>query len=138
MLAEAGLGLLSAVIALRTLPFRYTARLAGLSPGAEASAASLGQLERAERVGWAVRRVAGRTPWMGTCLVQAVAGAVLLRRRRIPANVSFGVARDGAASDGWTAHAWLSCAGRVLIGDGPQRARCAVVGVYSSRPDRQP
>jgi hypothetical protein len=74
---------------------------------------------------------------MGTCLMQAVAGAVLLRRRRIPAHVHLGVARDRVAAGEWTAHAWLSCAGRVLTGDGPQRERCAVVGVYSIRPGQQ-
>ena len=62
--------------------------------------------------------------------MQAVAGAALLRRRRIPAHVHFGVAKDPTKPDGLAAHAWLSCAGRVLLGDGAQRERFAVVGVY--------
>jgi hypothetical protein len=88
------------------------------------------QLACAQRVGWAVRAVAGRTPWTSTCLMQAVAGAALLRRRRIPAQVHFGVAKDPAQPDGLSAHAWLTCGGRVLTGDGPQRERFAAVGVY--------
>jgi hypothetical protein len=67
VLAEAGLGLLSAVIAARTLPFRHTARLVGLREGATVPDASGQQLERAERVGWAVGAAAsapdpGRAP----------------------------------------------------------------------------
>jgi hypothetical protein len=114
----------------RTLPFRHTARLAGLTAGATASEATTEQLARAQRVGWAVRAVARRTPWTSTCLMQAVAGAALLRRRQIPAQVYFGVAKDSTVPDGLAAHAWLTCGGRVLTGDGPQRQRYATVGVY--------
>jgi len=130
VLAEAGLGLLSAVIAVRTLPFRHTARLVGLREGATVPDASGQQLERAERVGWAVRAVAARAPWTSTCLMQAVAGAALLRRRRIPAELHLGVAKDAADPGGLAAHAWLTCAGHVLTGDGPHRKRYAVLGVY--------
>ena len=130
VLAEAGLGLLSAVIAVRTLPFRHTARLVGLREGATVADASGQQLERAERVGWAVRAVAARAPWTSTCLMQAVAGAALLRRRRIPAELHLGVAKDAADPGGLAAHAWLTCAGHVLTGDGPHRKRYAVLGVY--------
>jgi hypothetical protein len=130
LLAEAGLGLLGAAIAVRTLPFRRTARFAGLIEGATVSEATPEQLACAQRVGWAVRAVASRTPWTSTCLMQAVAGAALLRRRRIPAQVHFGVAKDSEQPDGLSAHAWLTCGERVLTGDGPQRERFAAVGVY--------
>ena len=129
MLAEAGLGLLSAVIAVRALPFRHTARLLGLRE-ATLPDATAEQLERAERVGWAIRAVAARAPWTSTCLMQAVAGAALLRRRRIPAELHLGVAKDAADPDGLAAHAWLTCAGHVLTGDGPHPERWAVLGVY--------
>jgi hypothetical protein len=131
LLAEAALALVLATIAVRTLPFRRTARFAGLSEGATASEVTIEQLACAERVGRAVRAVASRTPWTSTCLMEAVAGAALLRRRRIPAEVHFGVAKDSARPDGLAAHAWLTCGGRVLTGDGPQRQRYATLGVYS-------
>jgi hypothetical protein len=127
------MSLLGATIAVRTLPFRRTARFAGLIEGASMPEASEPQLAYADSVGWAVSAMARRTPWTSTCLMQAVAGAALLRRRRIPADVYFGVAKDGTQPKGLVAHAWLTCGGRVLIGDGPERERYAVVGVYSIR-----
>lgn len=71
----------------------------------------------AASVAWAVRAAAGRLPWQSTCLVQALAGALLLRRRGMPATLVLGVARD--PQRGVTAHAWLRCGEHVLTGAHP-------------------
>ena len=52
---------------------------------------------------------------VATCLVQALAGAWLIRRAGGDAVIHFGVAREAAAVK---AHAWLESEGRILIGGG--------------------
>jgi len=66
-----------------------------------------------ERIVWAVQATNRGTPG-ATCLVQAMTGQVLLRRRGIPASVQIGVTKDGV--EGFQAHAWLESDGTVLIG----------------------
>lgn len=138
LVAEAGIGLLCSAIAVKVLPFRHTIRIIGLSDGSAPTDVTHGQLAAAERVGWAVRGVAARTPWTNTCLMQATAGAALLRRRRIPAELRLGVVKDAAVPEGLTAHAWLTCGGLVLTGEEPNLDRYAVVGLYSVGSAQQP
>lgn len=58
--------------------------------------------------------VAGRhLPWRCSCLVMALAGRMMLTRRRIPSVLHLGVdRRDGALA----AHAWLEAAGGMVCG----------------------
>lgn len=65
-------------------------------------------------IGWAVRAASRRTPWQSTCLVQAITGKWMLRRRRLPGTIHFGVAKDG--SEGLKAHAWLRSGKQILTG----------------------
>jgi Transglutaminase-like superfamily len=75
------------------------------------------------RVGWAVTRASRWVP-SATCLVQALAGQVLLRRRGHLASVRIGVARGervgGQRRRGETtpvrAHAWLESGDIVVVG----------------------
>jgi hypothetical protein len=130
-LVEAVLGLVVATIAVRVFPFRRTARLVGLTEDATAPRATVPQLARAERIGWAVRTVAGRLPWTSTCVVRALATAALLRLRGIPAQLHLGVDTDVIHKGGFAAHSWISCDGRVLVGDQPHLDRYAVIGTYT-------
>ncbi len=70
----------------------------------------------AERVGLAVEAVSRRMPFMGNCLVRALAGLELLRRFGLPGELKIGVAREDRR--GFEAHAWVELDGRVLIGAG--------------------
>lgn len=69
---------------------------------------------------WVARAVyvAGRVVPGATCLVRAFAGYVLLRQCGHPGVLRIGVVRDG--EQGFSAHAWLECQGRILIGGSPQ------------------
>ena len=62
---------------------------------------------------WAVEHAARIVPG-ATCLTQALAAEVMLRRTGGRPDLRFGVARD--AGD-FEAHAWLELGGRVLVGD---------------------
>jgi len=95
------------------MPFRWLR--AGLERWGIAGTA-VGALELpAERVAWAVRATSQYVPWAGTCLVRSLAAHALLQRRGHTAEFCLGVTRG---SDGqFHAHAWVTCAGHVLIGE---------------------
>lgn len=86
------------------------------------------------RVLWAVDAAARRTPWESKCLAQSLTGATLLRLRREPALVYFGV-RPAVPAEGrpMTAHAWCVSGDRIVTGAG-EHATHAVVAVYGARP----
>jgi hypothetical protein len=69
-----------------------------------------------ERVTWAVGAASRRIP-RATCLTQAVAAQLLLRRFGYASSLCLGVARGSKGE--FLAHAWVERDGRVLIG-GPQ------------------
>ena len=69
----------------------------------------------ATRIGVIVGAVARRLPHT-TCLVQAIVAESMLRRRGIQTSLMVGV-RDPNASAALDAHAWLECAGAIVVGD---------------------
>jgi hypothetical protein len=78
-----------------------------------------------DRIGWAVRAVAGSRPGM-TCLVNALAAETLLRRHGYPCEFRIGVtsqARSGVIK----AHAWIEYDGRVIVGEIDDLAAYAVL-----------
>jgi hypothetical protein len=68
----------------------------------------------AAHVGDAVRRAARRLPGT-TCLVDALAAELMLRRRGVPSTLHIGV-RAPLAATPLDAHAWLECGGTVVVG----------------------
>lgn len=118
--AETFLALLIAQVLVFGLPFRLTARLFQLHRPGEATktgaANSFGRI-----IGIRVERVANRLPWKSTCLVRAVAGALLLRRRGVASQIRFGVRKE---NDKLTAHAWLMVGDTTVLGGG------AEIGAY--------
>lgn len=71
----------------------------------------------ADGVVWAVSAASRRIP-DATCLTQAVAALLLLRRAGHDARFVVGVARGGSGA--LEAHAWLERDGKVIIGRTPQ------------------
>jgi len=96
------------------LPFR-TLRgiLARLTPAAPVWREPSGASVDADRIAWAVTRVSRFVP-AGTCLTQALAAQLLLRRRGLSACLRIGVARGAEAQ--FLAHAWVESQGRVVVG----------------------
>lgn len=116
LLAEALVALVLAWLMVSILPSRRVLPLFGDMgmPAAMGTTAPPPDLARAVAVACRARWVADRLPWHSTCLVRALAGAMLLRRRRIRgARVRFGVRRDGGAL---AAHAWLLLGAETLLG----------------------
>jgi hypothetical protein len=141
-------------IATLTLPFRRVAALlrlavtdgsdapchSGASHGSDApchSGASQGGASQGgasqggagqgvEAVGWAIAATAARTPWLSSCLVQSLAGYLMLRRLGVPSDVYLGVGKNAAGE--FTAHSWLRCGDRFVTGGGERRH--AVIACY--------
>src|SRR5882724_7407403 len=67
-----------------------------------------------DRVTWAVTLASRHLPGSTTCLTQALATQLLLRRRGHSACLRIGVARSGAGK--LQAHAWVESGGKVVIG----------------------
>ena len=61
----------------------------------------------------AVIAVAARCPG-ATCLVQALAANVMLRRRRLSCVMRFGVRRTGTTGEPLEGHAWVECGGATI------------------------
>lgn len=131
---EAAAALVAARVALACLPFGWLVRWAGaVQPGGEgqgtsapgAPAAPDGPLPaKARGVGAMIPWAAARLPVHANCMVQALAGLAMLRRRGIPGRLVLGLRRDDPAA-GLEAHAWVEVRGQVLIGaetDRPYRA----------------
>lgn len=83
---------------------------------ADEMAAPLAHPDYADRVARAVRRASQLVP-RASCLTQALATMLLLRRRGLIGRLCIGVQRD---ADGiFRAHAWVELRGKVIIGGSP-------------------
>lgn len=71
------------------------------------------------------------TPWDSQCLVRAIAGMRMLQRRRIPATLYLGTARDEDGS--LIAHAWLR-SGPLYISGADVMKDFTVVETFASAP----
>lgn len=80
-------------------------------------------------IGDAVRRAAAVAPFRAVCLQQAVAAALMLRRRGHAAQVHFGVKRDGDGN--MIAHAWSRCQGKLVTG-GQQMPHYQPISVFTT------
>jgi hypothetical protein len=115
LLVQAVIALATMRLAVGTVPFRVIARGIGLVRIRSGAHDQIGD-PRAAEVGWALRAAAAHLPWESTCLMQALAGAAMLRLRGIASTLTIGVSRE-AATQGLIAHAWLRCGAEVLTGD---------------------
>jgi hypothetical protein len=105
-------------IAILWLPFEQIARRMGLQI-VDSEPTDLGApAPAAEKLGWAVRAAARRTPWKSACLAQALACAIMLKRRGLPGMLYLGVRRDEGDAASLLAHAWLRLGARILTGAG--------------------
>ena len=130
LLAEATVCLAVARVALLRLPFRVLAARLGDHMEHTTLADDPDRTAAARRVGWAIRAVSARAPWRTKCLEQALAGKAMLRRRRIPSTVYFGVA-PAAGNDGpFDAHAWLRT-GTLHVTGGAQVGRYTVLSTFA-------
>ncbi len=109
LLAETFVTLAAASVMIRLLPFRKVAERVSRPPrGRPALTADVARLARSVRFseGWA--------PWRAACFQRAVCLQMMLRRRRIPAILHYGI-KTGEAGN-LRGHVWLSVAGETILG----------------------
>lgn len=114
---------------IRTLTFRRLERFLGARMAESSQELSVAHLKRARKVGWAIRTVSERTPWVSNCFPQALTAKLLLRRRDIDSTLYLGAAFAEHKQE-LTAHAWLRCGPAYLTG-GDGREKFGAVASYS-------
>jgi len=91
------------------LPFRLIKRLFARRP-APPPGLNAADADRVRATGRALRRAARRLPWNSECFVQALAGRMMLGRRRLGTVIHIGVHSDEAqgfrSSSAWVAICW--------------------------------
>ena len=131
ILFEAACYLTIAYLAVRFLPFRWTAaRLGRLENEPIKRPISAKQRHQAQQVGWAVTTLARHFPLDAKCLAQAIAGKWMLHRRGLPSCFYLGVDHGNGDENWLVAHAWLLCAGDFVTGE-PQHERFKVLTTFS-------
>lgn len=87
-------------------------------------------------VAGSVRRASTRLPWEPSCLSQAIAAQVMLRRRGLAGVAVIGLRRPESDED-WEAHAWLVGSSRIVTGGQASRGFTATT-VFCVRGGLQP
>ena len=101
------------------VPLARWSRYLGTLQGQTSSLDKPNHVQQIKRIGWAIRAASLHVPWRADCLPQAVAGRIMLERRKIPSTLYFGLAKtrlDGQVS--LSAHAWLRSGTIVVTGRG--------------------
>lgn len=117
LVMEASATMLLGRIALATLPFAMIGRWMGpfTAPGLVSQglmAAEDGQVAEVRR---AIATAAPNLPFRSDCMVQALAGHAMCRRRGLPSTVHMGVI-GGAPSIAGETHAWVDAGGVEICG----------------------
>ncbi len=116
---EALVWLIAAWLIVRLVPFRRWRGLLGPvlatpQPDQPADDLSPELSAQAKGVGWGIEAVSRDLPWKATCLMRALAGRQMLRRRGLQSMVALGARSSNA--ENLEAHAWLITQGQVLLG----------------------
>lgn len=123
--AEAVVAVGLAYVLLKALPSARVLSILGFREGASPGRGGVDEA-RALAVSRALARAARNLPFQAVCLPQALAAALMLRRRGLAAEVHFGVAkRDGDLH----AHAWSRC-GDVVVSGGHECGDFAPISVF--------
>lgn len=113
LLAETAASLAAASFAIRALPFRKV--VGAVSRRAvEVEADHSISLQEIARAQWAVEACARLLPWRTVCFQKGLAMQWMLRRRRIPTLLHYGVAQD--EQRGLSAHVWITYRGEGIMG----------------------
>lgn len=130
LLIEATVWLGLARLAIAALPFRWLAPYLGQQQRESPTTDVPDPHEHVRRISRAVATMSWHAPWQSTCLAQAMAAKMMLRRRGIYSTLYLGVAKDG--EEGLVAHAWLRSGTTILTGE-PGWERFTVVSTFAEK-----
>lgn len=129
LVLEAAVLLVLLRVGLWNLSFATTRRVLNSYSSPKQTPAGFRAHQTVSRIAWAVSAVARRLPARTTCLVEALAGEAMLRRRGLAPTLRIGVREPGSGPTPLDAHAWVECAGSVVIGGLANLADYAVFSV---------
>ncbi len=133
LIFEAAAALCLSWLIVRLVPFRYWSEWVGNRTTSEFLSQTPSTDPQLGRVKWAIDKVSKRVPSF-TCLMIALAGQGLLRRRKIRSVMVFGVDIKHESQGARTiAHAWLTSGPHVLFGQAEKDRYKAVF--FISSPD---
>lgn len=112
-------------------PFERTAPRLGVKSAETPPTAPVDAVPRIRQITRAIRIVSRYTPWKSTCMVRAVAGLKMLKRRGIGSTLYLGVSKDRAGR--MIAHAWLRSGEHYVSGDDAMQG-FVVVEKFASQP----
>ena len=118
LLMEAFYRLLTARLAILIFPFRKIAPRLGVHMQETPTAEQPQYTRILLQIRQAVRRASRYTPWESACLVQAIAGKRMLKRRNIPSTLYLGLTKSEKEKEKkkLKAHAWLRSGNIILLG----------------------
>lgn len=99
------------------VPFRRYAPRLGRSEAETPAAISPADRRVAVKISWAVQAVARHVSLGFVCLPQALAAQRMLRRRRLPNTIYFGVSLIAPQQDDMMAHAWIRAGDKIVTGE---------------------
>lgn len=117
--SEAGLALLLAKLLLQLAPTRWVFRIIGFQVVSQFTPSLSSASQQLSRIGLALHQISLHLPFSTTCLVQAIAGGMMLKRRRLPANLCIGITK--LPNGQLAAHAWLTSDHCVVTGGKEQQ-----------------
>lgn len=103
-----------ALVPVRRIIRAVTHKRTETSNGVRESAATESAIDFARRVRWAVSAIARHSAVEFVCFPQALAGYTMLRLRRVPSTMVYGVTRS--AEGELIAHTWLTVGDRIVLG----------------------
>lgn len=116
LLCEAFFYLIIAVILVQNLPFRKIASRLGKHMKKTPSDLQSLPEELLEKIKRSLKRAQLYVPRGENCLIQGIAGKIMLKRHELPSTLYLGLAKDSEENAGFKAHAWLRCGHVILIG----------------------
>lgn len=105
------------------IPFRHVASSIGKIMCETPREASPDTMKIAGQIAMLINKLSRYTPWESKCFVNALAGQIMLKRRKIPSTLYMGIAKE---SDKLSAHAWLRCGSSIILGENERSGFTAI------------
>jgi hypothetical protein len=122
---EAVATLLIASLMVRFLAFHHLAAV--VSGPIRRGSSSVRHDADLKEIRWAIEAVAVRVPWRAVCIQKGVAAQLMLRRRKLPAALHYGISTHTSGS--LEAHVWVTSGSHAVVG-GETADRFACVAVF--------
>ena len=130
LFVEAAIWLGVARLAVVVMPFRWITPFLGRHMAESPQTTESEHKEIPERISRAVQTASRHMPWECICLVQAMAGKGMFKRRGVPSTLYLGLLNTG--EEKLKAHAWLR-SGKVIVSGRQGLTEFTVVSTFAEQ-----